>query len=106
MILIKKGNSQKNLVFINRHRDWIYLNIAVRDVILPKEYVFIDYDGKNKIVLIPTNDSAGYKVSLKADGEASIGYCAQKKVLALPLNKRIYGKIEDNGTISFNLAEQ
>lgn len=107
MILEKcKGNSKKDLVFFNRHEHYINLNATIRDTILPKEYVFLDYDGKNKLTLIPTDNEDGYKVTIKSTGGEVIGYCAQKKNINLPLNKRVYGKIEDNGTISFDLSKQ
>jgi len=88
--------------FINKQTGAFNCSAEVRDAILPYKYVFIDIED-NRIIITPTEDEAGYKVSI-CHGQAKITYQAANKVLPIKDKVRIYGEKRKDGALSFEAS--
>lgn len=73
-------------------------NCVVRDWIYPMGYVFVDITKDGNILITPTMDKSGYKVS-KFGGQVRITYCQASQYLNIPEHKRIYCERLDDGKI-------
>lgn len=88
--------------FVNKQTGAFNCSAEVRDAIIPHKYVFIDIED-NRVIITPTDDEAGYKVSI-CHGQAKITYQAANRVLPLKNKVRIYGEKRQDGTLSFEAS--
>ena len=87
----------------------MFLNCTIRDVILPHEYVWVDFDCQlRKVTLVTTREEDAYKMSFTKTRNATVAnicWWGLDRICHIPDRTRIEAKIEDNGTISFVVPE-
>lgn len=92
--------------FVKRHNAILNLSSAVRDSILPHEYVQIEVENDD-IVFIPTDDESKYKVSIPSKGQRQAKICIfyASGFIKIPIGIRLYGDRRSDGAIVIHIGQ-
>lgn len=91
--------------FVNRTRRQFNLSAAVRDAILPHNYVEVEING-NTITIKPTDTVTEYKLNLGGGQQGRITCCKILNYIQIPENTRLMATLNEDGTITIYVGQK
>lgn len=97
--IAKAPHRRAPFVRVHHSQPYLYLNIEVRNAILPHKYVHIVLDGST-MVLSPSDSPTDYAAFVNArGGGVQLAYARLSEYIEFPRGERIPAEITDDGTI-------
>lgn len=92
--------------YAKRHIYSLLLNARARDFILPYRHVNYEVLDESRLLLTPTNDEDGYKLSIAKNGSASITWCHAEHFFSIPENEVCPITFEDDGSLILHVRSR